>query len=208
MSGTVAALALSSAFLSAAATILIRQGLRGYGPYTGTLVFEAKGSYVKPDRGEATLSFGGITVTKVVIGRQLWTNFGGVVQAPTQVASPRDGDYSFVAAFWDTSVTESLKDFSCSSSRDTVNGVRARMCAANRVTVERLNKEGKLFTTGVLELKEFSAGSAELWVADGDKVIRFRANLAGKDSANRDVALKVDVDITDINARITIDPPR
>jgi drug/metabolite transporter, DME family len=33
--GTVAALALSSALLSAAATVLIRQGLRGYGPLTG-----------------------------------------------------------------------------------------------------------------------------------------------------------------------------
>lgn len=38
MSGTVATLALSSAFLSAAATILIRQGLRGYGPYTGVWI--------------------------------------------------------------------------------------------------------------------------------------------------------------------------
>jgi drug/metabolite transporter, DME family len=35
VSGTVAALALSSALLSAAATVLIRQGLRGYGPFTG-----------------------------------------------------------------------------------------------------------------------------------------------------------------------------
>ena len=35
MSGTVAALALSSALLSAAATVLIRQGLRGSGPMTG-----------------------------------------------------------------------------------------------------------------------------------------------------------------------------
>ena len=38
MSGPVAALALSSALLSAAATILIRQGLRGYGPYTGVWI--------------------------------------------------------------------------------------------------------------------------------------------------------------------------
>ena len=38
MSGTVATLALSSAFLSAAATVLIRQGLRGYGPYTGVWI--------------------------------------------------------------------------------------------------------------------------------------------------------------------------
>ena len=35
VSGTVAALALASALLSAAATILIRYGLQRYGPYTG-----------------------------------------------------------------------------------------------------------------------------------------------------------------------------
>ena len=38
MLGIVAVLALSSALLSAAATILIRQGLRGYGPYTGAWI--------------------------------------------------------------------------------------------------------------------------------------------------------------------------
>jgi DME family drug/metabolite transporter len=38
VSGTVAALALSSALLSAAATVLIRQGLRGSGPYTGVWI--------------------------------------------------------------------------------------------------------------------------------------------------------------------------
>ena len=180
----------------------------GVNPNTGTLAFEVKGAYVKPDRGEATIAFGGLTVTKVVIGRQQWINLGGILQAPTQVTSPGDDDYSFVAAFWDSSATEALKDFSCSSSRETVNGVSTRKCTADRATVERLNKEGKLFTTGDLDIKEFSAGSAELWVADGDKVIRFRANLAGKDTANRNVAFKMEVDITDINARITIDPPR
>jgi uncharacterized membrane protein len=36
--GIVPVLALSSALLSAAATILIRQGLRGYGPYTGVWI--------------------------------------------------------------------------------------------------------------------------------------------------------------------------
>lgn len=44
MSGTVAALALSSALLSAAATIFIRQGLRGYGPYTGVWINMAVGT--------------------------------------------------------------------------------------------------------------------------------------------------------------------
>ena len=44
MSGTVAALALSSALLSSAATIFIRQGLRGYGPYTGVWINMLVGS--------------------------------------------------------------------------------------------------------------------------------------------------------------------
>lgn len=44
MSGTVAALALLSALLSAAATIFIRQGLRGYGPYTGVWINMAVGT--------------------------------------------------------------------------------------------------------------------------------------------------------------------
>ena len=44
MSGTVAALALSSALLSSAATIFIRQGLRGYGPYTGVWINMAVGA--------------------------------------------------------------------------------------------------------------------------------------------------------------------
>jgi len=44
VSGTVAALALSSALLSSAATIFIRQGLRGYGPYTGVWINMLVGS--------------------------------------------------------------------------------------------------------------------------------------------------------------------
>ena len=147
-------------------------------------------------------------MTRTVIGRQQWTRTGGVLQGPAQITASGDDDYSFVAAFWDSSATEALKDFSCSSSRETVNGVSTRKCTADRATVERLNRDGKLFTTGVLDLKEFSAGSAELWVADGDKVIRFRSNLAGKDSSDRNVVIKMEVDISDINATFTIDPPR
>jgi uncharacterized membrane protein len=44
VSGTVAALALLSALLSAAATVFIRQGLRGYGPYTGVWINMAVGT--------------------------------------------------------------------------------------------------------------------------------------------------------------------
>jgi hypothetical protein len=177
-------------------------------PNTGTATFEAKGSYIKPDKGEATLSFAGTSVTRVVIGRQQWTTIGGVTQGPAQISSTNDETYSFVASFWDSSATEALKDFTCGSGRENVNGVSTRKCTAEKSTIQRLNQEGKLFTTGQLDLKEFSNGSAEIWVAEGDKVIRFRANIAGKDSSNRNVVFKMEVDISDINGSFSINPPR
>ena len=51
----------------------------GVNPNTGTLSFDVKGSYLKPDRGEATISFGGITVTRTVIGKQQWTRTGTIL---------------------------------------------------------------------------------------------------------------------------------
>jgi hypothetical protein len=177
-------------------------------PNTGTATFEAKGSYIKPDKGEATMSFAGNSVTRVVIGRQQWTTVGGVTQGPTQISSTNEETYSVVASFWDSSATEALKDFTCGSGRETVNGVSTRKCTAEKSTIQRLNNEGKLFTTGELDLKEFSNGSAEIWVAEGDKVIRFRASIAGKDSSNRNVTFKMEVDISDINGSFSINPPR
>ncbi len=179
----------------------------GVDPETGTLAFVVEGSYVNPDRGEATISLGDTTLIQVVIGSDVWINLGDGFDGPSQLSSSGDSDYSFVANFWDTSATESLKDFKCSSDHENVNGVSTRKCTADRATVERLNQEGKLFTTGVLDLQEFTSASAEIWVTDEDKVIRFQASLAGTDSSDRKVVFKMEVDISDINASFTIDPP-
>lgn len=180
----------------------------GVNPNTGTLVMEIKGAYVKPDRGTSTTSYGGTQLESVTIGRQQWRNVGGQFQAPTNLSSPDEEDYSFVASFWDNSADDFLKDFSCGSSRETVNGVSTRKCTADRATIDRLNREGKLFSAGGLDVPQFSSASAEIWTTDDGRVIRFRSNMAGKERSNREVTLKIEVDITEINASITINPPR
>jgi hypothetical protein len=52
-----------------------------------------------------------------------------------------------------------------------------------------------------------SQASVDFWFSEGDKVIRFRASLAGTDASGRDVVFKMEADITDINAGFSIDPP-
>jgi hypothetical protein len=178
----------------------------GVNPNTGTLVFDVKGSYVKPDRGEATINLSGVNVTRVTIGRQQWTGVGGLVQGPANV-SPSEEDYSFIASFWDESPANTLQSFTCNT-RETVNGIATRKCTADRAVIERLNQQGDLFSAGFLDLRSFTSGTAEIWVTDNDKVIRFRTDLAGTDSSNRNVVMKMDVDILDINTNITINPPR
>ena len=179
----------------------------GVNPNTDMLAFVVEGSYVNPDRGEATISFGDTSLTQIVIGSEVWQDVGDGFKGPADLAASGDADYSFVAAFWDSDATIALEDFSCGNDTVTINGVSTRKCSADSETVERLNQEGKLFTTGILDLEEFETATAELWVTSADKVIRFRAEVAGTDPSGRDVDLKMSVDITDINATFTIDAP-
>jgi hypothetical protein len=179
----------------------------GVNPNTDILAFVVEGSYVNPDRGEATISFGGASFTQIVIGSEVWQDLGGGFQGPADLIASGDEDYSFVAAFWNSDATTALEDFTCGDDTETVNGISTRKCTADHETVERLNQEGKLFTTGVLDLEEFDTAKADLWVTSADKVIRFRAEVAGTDPSGRDVDFKMAVDITEINATFTIDPP-
>jgi hypothetical protein len=177
---------------------------QGTNPNTGTLVFEVRGSYVKPDRGEATISFSGIQANIVTIGRQQWQTIGGLVQGPTSLTSVTEEDYALVATFWDDSPT--VDQFSCAT-RETVNGVSTRKCTADRSAIERASLTQDLL--GGLALQSLTRGTAEIWLTDANKVIRLRLDLAGKDTSNRDVALKMDIDIMDFNAtNIAINPPR
>jgi len=180
----------------------------GVNPNTGTMVFEVKGAYVKPDRGEVTMTVAGNSVVLTTIGRQQWTNAAGTLRGPANLNSPAASDYSFIASFWDADAGPSLRDFTCGSSRETVNAVSTRKCSADRATIDRLNREGKLFSSGPLDVRQFTTATAEIWVNDDGKVIRLRTDLTGMDSSNRAVVFKMQVDITNINASITINQPR
>jgi hypothetical protein len=179
----------------------------GLDPETGSLAFIVEGSYVNPDRGEATITIGDESLHKIVIGEEVWDDIGNGFEGPKQLISGGETDYSFVANFWDSDSSDVLADLTCDSGIETVNGVPTRRCSASDETIARLNQEGKLPTSGIVDLDEFSEASVDLWLSEGDKVIRFRASLAGTDPSGRDVVFKMEADITDINAGFSIDPP-
>jgi hypothetical protein len=180
----------------------------GVNPNTGTLTFEIKGSYVKPDKGEFTIAYGGASESYVSIGRQGWVQTRGVWSMPAAI-TPDPSQYSFIAYFWDASPIEAISGLTCGSGREMINGVPTRKCSADKATLERLNASGDLFTFGALDVRSFTTATLEIWLLDNDRVIRLRSNLAGPDSINRNVVFKMELDISDINAtNIAINPPR
>ena len=74
----------------------------GVDPESGKLTFSVEGAYVNPDRGEATISIGDQSLTKIVIGNQVWDDTGNGFEGPKQLSAGGESDYSFVATFWDT----------------------------------------------------------------------------------------------------------
>jgi hypothetical protein len=141
----------------------------------------------------------------VTLARQQWLIVNGVARPPTNLLAPTEEDYSYVTFAWDDD--EWLKDYTCATSRETVNGFSTRKCSADRPTIERLNREGELFSGISLDIQQFTTATAELWIMDNNKPVRARLNLAGTDSARRNFALKLELDLTDINATLTINPP-
>jgi hypothetical protein len=166
---------------------------------------EFSGAYVKPDKGEQRISFAGLVFSQTTIGRQQWVSFGGLTQGPTTLASaPSVSDLSFAADLWDESP---FVEFNCTGNRETVNGVSARKCSIDRATFDRLQQlGGGAFVDD--EIKEVTSLSFDLWTSDTRHPIRMRMDIAGIDLSNANFRFKIDMDITDINSNITINPPR
>jgi hypothetical protein len=177
----------------------------GVDPNTGTLLFEVRGSYVRPDRGEYTISLAGQTVRRVTIGTRQWLIVNGVGREPTTLGAPSETDYSYLAFAWDDDSW--LEDYNCSSSRETVNGLPTRKCSADRTTLDRLNRAGELFSGLSVPIQQLTTATADLWVTDNNKPVRASLSLTGADSAGRNITFKLEINITDINASLTINPP-
>ena len=168
---------------------------------------EVTGAYVKPDRAEMTISVGGISVALTSIGQQEWVSIGGLVQGPMPISSAAAGDISIAVAFWDDGFLNSAGNFVCTGDRENVNGVSTRKCSIDKETFDQLRQLGGVFGDEESGIRDLTTFALELWVADAGYAVRVRAEMAGKDTGDNDFSLKVELDVTDVNANIEISPP-
>jgi hypothetical protein len=173
------------------------------------LTFNVDGAYVKPDKAEFKARVGSFEVAQTVIGRQEWVTLEGRTMGPQPASSLNAADLSLAAAMWDQSnLPQDISDKAqCSSSKETVNGVSARKCQLDKSALASLQRDLDGFFQDV-SLQDLSAFSMNLWLADQGYPVKLDVDMAGKDSGQRDYALKVQMDLTDINKSIDIKAPQ
>jgi hypothetical protein len=173
------------------------------------VTFDVNGAYVKPDKAEFKAKIGSFEVAQTVIGRQEWVTFEGKTQGPQPASSLNASDLSLAAAMWDQSnLTDDIgSKATCASSKETVNGVSARKCDLDKAALASVQKDLQGFFEDV-SLQDLNAFNMSLWLADQGYPVKLSVDMAGKDSGQRDYALKVQMDLTDINKDIQINAPK
>jgi len=172
-----------------------------------TIHMEITGAFVAPDKAEANMSIGGLSdeISMTVIGDQEWMKWGDMVMGPNTFEGDLS-DMSLAEAMWG-SFEEGAGDLTCSSEKkETVNGVPSIRCGIDQASFEQLaSLFGDTQTTGgnIDEL------SLDLWLAeDGGWPVRLQAHVAGTDESGQDMDAELQMDITDVNKEIDIEPPR
>jgi hypothetical protein len=173
------------------------------------VTFNVDGAYVKPDKATWQIKVGSFEVAQTVIGRQEWVTFGGQTMGPQPASSLDPADLSLAAAMWDQS---NLPDdvsgkMSCASGKENVNGVSTRKCDLDKAALSSMQRELEGFFEDV-SLKDLNAFNMSLWLADQGYPVKMSVDMAGKDASSRDYALKVQMDLTDINKSIDIKEPK
>jgi hypothetical protein len=176
---------------------------------TQGLLMEVTGAYIKPDKSQQTLKLGTFTIDFTTIGKQQWTTAFGIKSGP-DTATRSTEDYSFAASIWDEGLLDSFSAFSCSGN-ETINGVQTKKCGVDASSLSALiDAFGGITGDPSSGIKSISSGSMQAWLAQqGNYPVRISVDLKGKGNDNKDFALKMGLDVTDINSTaIKIDPPK
>jgi hypothetical protein len=172
-----------------------------------TILMDVTGAFVAPDKAEANISIGGLdedlVMSMTVIGDQQWMKLGDLSMGP----SPFEGDLtdmSLAEAMW-SGFSESGGVTCTSEKKETVNGVPSLHCGIDEASFEQLSS---LFGGAEGMGGDIDDLSLDMWLAeDGDWPVRLRAHVAGTDESGQDFDAKLEMDITDINEEIDIEPP-
>jgi hypothetical protein len=180
------------------------------------LGFEATVVYVKPDRAQLSIKIGDQTYGQTTIGKQQWSSLGSLTVGPNAVPTQTPNDLSLCAAFWDGGFADSAADFQCSGKPQNINGQESLKCAIDSATFDQIKQAlGGIVSDAESGIRDLARFQMELWVTDGSGnvpgglPVRFQADMAGKDSANKDFAMKINMEVTRINDKnLKVEPPR
>jgi hypothetical protein len=93
----------------------------------------------------------------------------------------------------------------CDSGKETVNGVSTRKCSIDKSALASVPDLAGFFED--VNMQNLNAFSMNLWLADQGYPVKLNVDMAGKDSSQRDYALKMQMDLTDVNKSIDIKAP-
>ena len=172
-----------------------------------TVLMEVTGAFVAPDKAEANISIGGldeeIVMSMTVIGDQQWMKLGDLAMGPSEFEGDLT-DMSLAEAMWG-GFSESGGVTCASEKKETVNGVPSLHCGIDEASFEQLSS---LFGGAEGMGGDIDDLSLDMWLAeDGDWPVRLRAHVAGTDESGQEFDAKLEMDITDINEEIDIEPP-
>jgi hypothetical protein len=196
-----------------------------FSPPTGTatpersqqgLGFDATVIYVKPDKSQVTIRLGNDSFSQTTVGKQQWAMLGGLTVGPNSVGTQSPSDLSLCTAFWDDGFADAATSFQCTGKTEKVNGLPTLKCSIDKAAFDQIKQAlgGVLGDTesGIRDLSRFVM---DIWVTDGSGKIpgglpvRFQADMAGKDTSNKDFALKINMDLSNINdSKLSVSAPK
>jgi predicted small lipoprotein YifL len=170
-----------------------------------SLEMEISGAFVAPDKAESHMRISGVDdeLALIVIGNQQWVELGDMAVGPIEAM----GDVSeldFALMMWE-GFSEGAGGLTCASEKkEKVNDVPTNYCGIDQATFEQLSS---LFG-GTEEMGDIDELNLEMWLAeDGGWPVRLRVQMAGTDETGQEYEAKLEMDITDVNEDIEINPP-
>jgi hypothetical protein len=169
------------------------------------LKLEIEGAFVAPDQAESHMHISGVDdeLVLIVIGDQQWVQLGDMAIGPMETT----GDVSeldFALMMWEE-FSEEAGGLTCASEKkETVNDIPTTYCGIDQATYEQLSS---LFG-GTEEMGDVEEMSLDMWLAeDGGWPVRLRVHVAGTDESGQEFDAKLEMDVTDVNEDIEINPP-
>ena len=160
-----------------------------------------EGAFVSPDKAEMKMSFGKQEFGAVQIGKKQWVRLMGDWEA-----SDSSDELSFGSA--PTEIFEGLLPADvlkgAKTKSETVNGQKTTRYTFDKKALEQVAKD---LGEGTVDFKEVTKADLSVWLTSEEVPVKIAMFVSGKDDKGKDVSMKLDFNVKDINGNIQIKAP-